>query len=149
MLSEPPGRHGWLIRRHVESTARANSSFLQGATRVVETLTRTGGFRANVARHRLFETTQHILQCTMSKASIQPGGAGHASSVRVRLLHAAVRSRIMKLVQQDPNYYDVASLGVPINDLDCIATIGAFHLQHSKRRQSSPNQSMQVRSPLR
>ena len=75
---------------------------------------------------RSSETTQHILQCTQSLESIQPGGAGHASSIRVRLLHAAVRRRIMKLAQQRPEYYDVKALGVPINDLDCIATIGSF-----------------------
>lgn len=72
------------------------------------------------------ETTQHILQCTRDLRSIQPGGAGHASSIRVRLLHAAVRQRIVKLAQEKPGYYDVQSLGYPINDLDCVATIGAF-----------------------
>lgn len=93
---------------------------------MVETLARTGGFAPHVARHRLFETTQHLLQCTQSIGSIQPGGAGHASSIRVRLLHAAVRQRIMSLAQQRPEYYDVAKWGIPINDLDCIATIGTF-----------------------
>lgn len=93
---------------------------------MVETLARTGGFAPNVARHRLFETTQHLLQCTQSLQSIQPGGAGHASSIRVRLLHAAVRQRIMSLAQQRPEYYDVANWGIPINDLDSIATIGTF-----------------------
>ncbi|KAI9789008.1 MAG: hypothetical protein M1835_001958 [Candelina submexicana] len=58
--------------------------------------------------------------------SIQPGGAGHASSIRVRLLHAAVRQRIMKLTHQRPEYYNVKDWGIPINDLDCIATIGTF-----------------------
>ncbi|KAJ9608104.1 hypothetical protein H2200_007092 [Cladophialophora chaetospira] len=97
-----------------------------GANRVVEVLARTGGFGVNVARHRLFETTQHILECTKSLESIQPGGAGFASSLRVRLLHAAVRKRIMNLAKSRPNYYDVQKYGVPINDLDCIATIGTF-----------------------
>ncbi|MCJ1251119.1 hypothetical protein MMC30_008350 [Trapelia coarctata] len=97
-----------------------------GANRVVETLTRTGGFSTKVARHRLFETTQHILQCTLSLSSIQPGGAGFASSIRVRLLHAAVRQRIMKLAAQHPSYFDVQKLGIPINDLDCIGTIATF-----------------------
>ncbi|KAI9697224.1 MAG: hypothetical protein M1836_004788 [Candelina mexicana] len=97
-----------------------------GANRVVETLARTGGFATKVARHRMFETTQHILQCTKSLDSIQPGGAGHASSIRVRLLHAAVRQRIMKLTHQRPEYYNVKDWGIPINDLDCIATIGTF-----------------------
>ena len=72
------------------------------------------------------ETTQHILQCTCSIDSIKPGGDGHASSVRVRLLHAAVRQRIMKLVEQRPSYYDVDNCGIPINDLDSIATITTF-----------------------
>ena len=92
----------------------------------MEVLSRTGGFSTKVARHRLFETTQHILQCTRSLESIQPGGAGHASSVRVRLLHAAVRQRITYLSKLNPNYYDLDRFGVPINALDCIATIGTF-----------------------
>ncbi|KAL1606675.1 hypothetical protein SLS60_004082 [Paraconiothyrium brasiliense] len=97
-----------------------------GAARVVETLARTGGFSTKVARRRLFETTQHILQCTRSLDSIQPGGAGWASSIRVRLLHAAVRQRIMKLAKQRPDYFNLEEWGVPVNDLDQIGTIGTF-----------------------
>ncbi|KAI9733557.1 MAG: hypothetical protein M1834_003159 [Cirrosporium novae-zelandiae] len=97
-----------------------------GANRVVETLSRTGGFSVKAARRRLYETTQYILECTKSLGSIQPGGAGMASSVRVRLLHAAVRQRIMKLASQRPSYYSVKDYGIPINDLDSIATIGTF-----------------------
>ncbi|KAF2221080.1 hypothetical protein BDZ85DRAFT_302337 [Elsinoe ampelina] len=98
-----------------------------GAARVVETLARTGGFSVKVARGRLFETTQHILQCTKSLASIQPpDGEGFASTVRVRLLHAAVRKRILALAATRPDYYDVSKFGIPINDLDCAATISTF-----------------------
>ncbi|KAF4551987.1 Hypothetical protein D9617_11g008340 [Elsinoe fawcettii] len=98
-----------------------------GAARVVETLARTGGFSVKVARGRLFETTQHILQCTKSLAAIQPpSGEGFASTVRVRLLHAAVRKRILALASTRPDYYDVSKFGVPINDLDCAATISTF-----------------------
>lgn len=32
----------------------------------------------------------------------------------------------MKLARQDPNYYDLETLGVPVNDLDCIATVVSF-----------------------
>jgi hypothetical protein len=97
-----------------------------GAARVVETLTRTGGFNVAVARHRLFETAQHILECTRDLTSIQPDGDGFASSLRVRLLHAAVRKRILTLTKTHPTYYSVADWGIPINDLDCIATIASF-----------------------
>ena len=97
-----------------------------GAARVVETLARTGGFNVKVARQRLFETAQHILECTRDLQSIQPGGDGFASSLRVRLLHAAVRRRILSLAAAHTSYYRVADWGIPINDLDCIATIASF-----------------------
>ena len=97
-----------------------------GAARVVETLARTGGFSTKVARHRLFETTQHLLQLTQSLESIQPGGSGFASCIRVRILHASVRKKIMTLAKANAAYYDIDRLGVPINDLDSIATIGTF-----------------------
>jgi hypothetical protein len=32
----------------------------------------------------------------------------------------------MKLAQQRPEYYNVEELGIPINDLDCMGTIGTF-----------------------
>jgi hypothetical protein len=97
-----------------------------GAARVVETLARTGGFSTKVARSRMFETTQHILQCTKSLESIQPGGDGWASTLRVRLLHVAVRQRILALAKTKPEYYDTEAWGIPINDLDSIATIATF-----------------------
>ena len=97
-----------------------------GAARVVEVLARTGGFSTKVARGRLFETTQHILQCTKSVQSMMPGGDGFASTIRVRLLHAAVRQRIMKLRATKPEYFDIENWGVPINDLDNLATIATF-----------------------
>ncbi|EDU48531.1 repeatdomain containing protein [Pyrenophora tritici-repentis] len=97
-----------------------------GAARVVETLARTGGFSTKVARGRLFETTQHILQCTRTLEGIKPGGEGFASSIRVRFLHAAVRQRIIRLANERPSYFDVDKWGIPINDLDQIATIGTF-----------------------
>ena len=87
---------------------------------------KTGGFSAKVARRRLYETTQHILQVTRSLQSIQPGGEGFKSSIRVRLLHAAVRSRILSLAEADPEYFSTSRLGFPINDLDCIATVSTF-----------------------
>ena len=96
-----------------------------GASRVVEVLSRTGGFGTKVARHRPYETTQHVLQCTRDLQSIQPGGEGWASTIRVRLLHAAVRKRILKLTESRPDYYSVEKFGIPINDLDSMGTIAS------------------------
>lgn len=100
--------------------------YTRGAGRIAEVLVRTGGFSPKVARRRLFETTQYVLEVTRSLDSIKPGGDGHASSVRVRLLHAAVRQHITKLAQRIPDYWDMERFGVPVNDLDCITTICAF-----------------------
>ncbi|KAL4904431.1 hypothetical protein BDW74DRAFT_168451 [Aspergillus multicolor] len=97
-----------------------------GASRVVETLARTGGFSAEVVRRRLLETLQHILQVSLSVESMKPGGAGHQSSVRVRLLHSSVRTRILSLRKEKPDYYDLEAFGIPISDLDCIGTINTF-----------------------
>ncbi|XXG97179.1 hypothetical protein Hte_003474 [Hypoxylon texense] len=110
------------------STALTFLSLLggMGSGRTVETLGRTGGFDVNVVRRRLLETTQHTLNVTRDLASIQPGGDGFKDSVRVRLLHASVRRRIMQMAEADPTYYDIRKLGVPINDLDCIGTINTF-----------------------
>ncbi|CAN8103588.1 unnamed protein product [Discula destructiva] len=101
--------------------------------RVVETLARTGGFHAAAAKRRLLETFQHVLQVTASLASVQPGGDGFAASVRVRLLHASVRRRILSLAAATKPgaasgacYFDVDAWGVPINDLDCLGTVLSF-----------------------
>ncbi|KAI1753698.1 hypothetical protein F4782DRAFT_495379 [Xylaria castorea] len=97
-----------------------------GSARTVETLDRTGGFDVKVVRRRLLETTQHTIGVHRDLKSIQPGGEGFVDSVRVRLLHAAVRRRIMQMASQRPEYYDMAKHGVPINDLDSLGTIGTF-----------------------
>lgn len=94
--------------------------------RVAETLARTGGFGVCVARRRLLETFQHVLQVTRDLDSVRPGGDGFASSVRVRLLHAHVRRRILALAAGDGSYFDVGAWGVPVNDLDCVGTVLSF-----------------------
>ncbi|KAH6972192.1 hypothetical protein BKA56DRAFT_646241 [Ilyonectria sp. MPI-CAGE-AT-0026] len=94
--------------------------------RPAETLVRTGGHSARVAKNRLFETFQLILQVTKSLDDVKPGGDGFASAVRVRLLHASVRARILKLNDQRPGYFDVEKFGVPINELDSMQSVCAF-----------------------
>ncbi|KAH8197894.1 hypothetical protein TruAng_007946 [Truncatella angustata] len=109
-------------------TALTFVSLLGGMSsgRTVETLDRTGGFNARVVRQRLLETTQHTLGVHKDIESIKPGGEGFESSVRVRLLHAVVRQRIVKLAEEKPDYFDIKKYGLPINDLDCIGTIATF-----------------------
>ena len=100
--------------------------FLKAATGVVEVLVRTGGFSTKVLLHRLFETFQWLLQCTDNVSDVMPGGSAHASTIRVRLLHASVRQRIMKLTASRPEYYSVEKYGVAINTSDSIHSIATF-----------------------
>ncbi|KAG7294369.1 hypothetical protein NEMBOFW57_004440 [Staphylotrichum longicolle] len=118
-----------------------------GSPRVVETLTRTGGFGVHVARRRLLETFQHVLDVTHSLPSLQPGPAapGFASSIRVRLLHASVRRRILALARRQPSYFPTSAHGIPINDLDSIGTILAFSA--APIWLSLPRQGIYLRGP--
>lgn len=100
------------------------------ASGVVEVLVRTGGFSTSVLRRRLLETFQLILQVTEKIDSIKPGGEGHTTTIRVRLLHSAVRERIMKLADTHPSYFYVSKFGVPVNTLDSIHSIATFCCNH-------------------
>lgn len=93
---------------------------------MVETLSRTGGFGVNVTKRRLLETLQHFMEVTDNIDAIKPGGKGFVSSVRVRLLHGAVRRPLMQLEREKPGYFDVDKWGVPINDLHCMGTISVY-----------------------
>ncbi|KAK2600055.1 hypothetical protein QQS21_005219 [Conoideocrella luteorostrata] len=96
-----------------------------------EVLVRTGGFATQKLMKRLMETFQFLLQVTDSLEAIQPGGAGHITTVRVRLLHSSVRERILGLVQAKPDYLDTVEFGQPVNDMDSIRAITTFCCNHS------------------
>ena len=121
-----------------------------GAKRIVETLARTGGLSPSAARRRLLQTLQHILQCTRHPDALRPPGSwkepkseaitepsleiqedgesgeGFVATVRVRLLHASVRRRILRLEREKPGYFDIDGWGIPVCDLDSAATLASF-----------------------
>lgn len=96
------------------------------ASGVVEVLVRTGGFEPKNLTRRLEETFRWLLEVTSDVQSIQPGGKGHADTIRVRLLHAQVRQRVLAMTKRKPDYYDSAKYGLPINMLDSIHSISTF-----------------------
>lgn len=73
-----------------------------------------------------------MLQITQSVDTIKPGNTGHLTAIRVRLLHASVRQRILKLAAQRPSYYNVEEFGVPINYLDSIQSLFEFSFNHAR-----------------
>ncbi|KAL2705597.1 hypothetical protein AAEP93_000847 [Penicillium crustosum] len=110
-------------------TGLALQGFLGGTATIAggtEVLVRTGGFSIRVLPRRFLETFFWLLQITMDLKSIQPGGEGHTSTVRVRLLHATVRNRLLKLMDQDPAYFDEAKYGAAVNMRDAIHATAIF-----------------------
>lgn len=108
-------------------TGLLNDSLLGGlgAKRISETLIRTGSFGVNSARRRLLQTTQWILD-VMSPGAVKVHANGWTGTVRVRLLHSAVRQRILSICEKNPDYYDIQNSGVPINDLHSLVTLTSF-----------------------
>ena len=96
------------------------------AARPVEVLLRTGGFSTAASKRRGFGTGQWNLQVTKDVDSLKPGGEGWISTVRVRLLHSTVRSRIRKMAEARPEYFNEQEWGIPINDFDQAVTICGF-----------------------
>ncbi|KAF5677141.1 transcriptional regulator [Fusarium circinatum] len=101
------------------------------STSVVEVLARTGGFSTRVLRRRLLETFQLVLQVTHSLDHVKPGGPGHRSIVRVRLLHSMVRQQILKVAASKCRFFDQETHGIPINTLDSIHAIATFSCNHA------------------
>ncbi|CAK1363021.1 unnamed protein product [Cercospora beticola] len=79
---------------------------------------------------RLMETTQFVLDC-MSKDAMEVDNAGWRSAVRVRLLHATMRSRLLARVRgqmsklPDPPYREDRD-GVPLSQEDMAGTLASF-----------------------
>lgn len=110
-------------------TALLNLSLVGGfgSPRINAVLGCTGylaaGSRDTVYR-RLIETLAMIVDCfDGGPDAMLPGGKGWRSALNVRLLHAAVRHR---LLEAGPDVYDASTLGVPINQEDLVVTQLAF-----------------------
>lgn len=99
---------------------------------ISEVLVRTGGFSTRKLFRRLLETFQFLLQVTEHIESIQPGeNNGFITTVRVRLLHSMVRTRIQNLAATKDDYWDTQELGLPINTIGSIHAICTFSCNHS------------------
>lgn len=84
-----------------------------------KTLILTGALSGGNAR-RVAETMQWVADCTLV-GGMARGAPGYRSTLHVRLMHAMVRRRILKLPE-----WDLATLGLPINQTDMAATYLGF-----------------------
>ena len=83
----------------------------------------TARLETNTSR-RVVETLQLILD-VMAPGGLGPGGAGIATALRVRLMHAAIRYLITERAKIDPSVWD-PSWGVPISQEDLVTTLMSF-----------------------
>jgi hypothetical protein len=90
------------------------------ARKGVQVLYRTG-YLNNRANHRLFETTQMVMD-VMVPGGLSADGRGIRTAQKIRLLHAATRRLI---VNDSENPWD-EELGVPINQEDLAGTLMVF-----------------------
>lgn len=96
------------------------------SSQLTSTLEETGyltGKQKEVTWRRLIETTQFVVDACSGE--LVPGGVGWKSCLRVRLLHAQVRLRILE-GRGRMKRYDPEAEGVPINQAFLLATLGSF-----------------------
>ena len=89
------------------------------ARKGVQVLHRTG-FLAKRPNHRLFQTTQMVID-VMTPGGLGPKGRGRITAQKVRLMHAAIRY----LILLDGNW-SREDLGEPINQEDLAGTLMTF-----------------------
>ena len=85
----------------------------------VKPLTFTGQLTRKAGR-RLAETSRYVVAATQDDA-LRPGNAGWEMSIRVRLMHAAVRRMIRRA-----GGFDEQAWGAPINQADMVGTLIEF-----------------------
>ncbi|HTX39849.1 MAG TPA: oxygenase MpaB family protein [Bryobacteraceae bacterium] len=90
------------------------------ARRGVQVLYRTG-YLNNRPNHRLFETTQMVMD-VLVPGGLSPDGRGVRTAQKIRLLHAATR----RLILTDPERAWSDELGLPINQEDLAGTLMVF-----------------------
>ena len=112
-LQQRLGRVGMLI---LGAWSLVNSYHCGAA---VKPLTFTGQLTRKAGR-RLAETSRYVIAVTQDDA-LRPGSTGWEMSVRVRLMHAAVR----RMIRQSGGF-DEQAWGVPINQADMVGTLIEF-----------------------
>ncbi|KXS09532.1 hypothetical protein M427DRAFT_75316 [Gonapodya prolifera JEL478] len=97
------------------------------APKINKVLTATGYLSrpTRVTFQRLLETTHWVLSC-MADDGLREGSTGWEGCIRVRFLHASVRARLRNIAKTNPQLYNEAKLGIPINIEDMITTILGF-----------------------
>lgn len=126
----------WLDREQVERGARMFRRYgpavfsFGGATTllaytensVVKPLALTGAYAGDTALRRFMETARFWIDVS-DPGGLEPGGAGRATAMRVRIMHVFIRRRLVSHPE-----WDLAAWGVPISQSDALITLMAGSL---------------------
>ncbi|MCW3026927.1 MAG: hypothetical protein JWN81_138, partial [Solirubrobacterales bacterium] len=84
---------------------------------IVKPLAFTGTYAGDTALNRFMETARFWIDVS-EPGGLEPGGAGRATAMRVRIMHVFLRRRL--LAHPD---WDLAAWGVPISQSDALITL--------------------------
>jgi hypothetical protein len=110
----------------------AGAGTLQAYTEssIAKPLSLTGPMPATARCIAIMETCRHMFDCT-EPGGLRPGGAGRATSVRVRIMHVYLRRKISSHPE-----WDADAWGTPINQSDAEVTLLAGKLHRCNRHAS-------------
>ncbi|KAF9564450.1 hypothetical protein EC968_004502 [Mortierella alpina] len=98
----------------------------------------TGYLFGKHTKERIVETAQFVQQMVHSPEYLEPGsGTAWKSMIQIRLLHAGIRERLLKITRNRPKYHNIEKYGVPINQEDLLAvlfSLSALMWQMMERR---------------
>jgi hypothetical protein len=114
------GRGAALFRRYgptVFSFAGVETLLGYTESSIVKPLALTGAYAGDSALNRFMETARFWIDVS-EPGGLDPGGAGRATAMRVRIMHVFLRRRL--LAHPD---WDLAAWGVPISQSDALITL--------------------------
>jgi hypothetical protein len=97
--------------------ATASTLEMYTESSIAKPLSLSGGYTGNRAHHRQLETVRFWIDVS-DPGGLDPGGAGRATAMQVRVMHVFIRRRLM----QHPEW-DLDAWGAPISVADATLTL--------------------------
>jgi hypothetical protein len=97
--------------------ATASTLEMYTESSIAKPLSLSGGYTGNRAHHRQLETVRFWIDVS-DPGGLDPGGAGRATAMRVRIMHVFIRRRLLEHPE-----WDLAAWGAPISVADATLTL--------------------------
>jgi hypothetical protein len=97
--------------------ATASTLEMYTESSIAKPLSLSGGYTGNRAHHRQLETVRFWIDVS-DPGGLDPGGAGRATAMRVRIMHVFIRRRLLEHPE-----WDLDAWGAPISVADATLTL--------------------------